>query len=164
MPPPTWLRARSELHKHNYARYGLFFCRSLTRLPSDVEQQFLRGEQFLHHTEGLWNSMPSDQFIETTWMKRGKGPSGIIGDTHNRQTVATWSYSQHAVVMRGYRFFLGSSDPPPLRLSAILFCLLICPGPCNNLDPLLKFLYEPPPPPLLNVRTPPSESWIRAWS
>ena len=39
-------------HKHNYARYGLFFCRSLTRLPSDVEQQFLRGEQFLHHTEG----------------------------------------------------------------------------------------------------------------
>ena len=42
--------------------------------------------------------MPSDQFIETTWMKRGKGPSGIIGDTHNRQTVATWSYSQHAVV------------------------------------------------------------------
>ena len=25
--------------------------------------------------------------------------------------------------------------PPPV-------CLLICPGPCNNLDPLLKFLYE----------------------
>ena len=35
--------------------------------------------------------------------------------------------------------------PPPLRLSANLFCLLICPGPCNNLDPLLKFLYETPP-------------------
>ena len=45
----------------------------------------------------------------------------------------------------------GVIGPPP-RLSAISFCLLICPGPCNNLDPLLKFLYEPPP---LNVRPPP---------
>ena len=57
-------------------------------------------------------------------------------------------------------FFLGDRKPP-LRLSAIFFCLLICPGPCNNLDPLLKFLYEPPPPPS-DVRNPPSESWIRA--
>ena len=47
-------------------------------------------------------------------------------------------------------FFLGDRTPPPW-LSA--FCLLICPGPCNNLDPLLKFLYETPP--LLNVRNPP---------
>jgi len=31
--------------------------------------------------EGLWNGIPSDQFIETTWMKRGKGLGGIIGDT-----------------------------------------------------------------------------------
>jgi len=31
-------------------------------------------------------------------MKLGKGPSGIIGDTQNAQTVATWSYSQHAVI------------------------------------------------------------------
>ena len=31
-------------------------------------------------------------------MKRGKGPSGVIGNTQNPQTVATWSYSQHAVV------------------------------------------------------------------
>ena len=85
-------------HKHSYAQYGLFFCRSLTWLPSEVEQQFLRGEQILHHIEGLWNGIPSDQFIETTWMKRGKGPSGVIGNTQNPQTVATWSYSQHAVV------------------------------------------------------------------
>lgn len=85
-------------HKPNYARYGLFFCRSLTWLPPEVEQQFLRGEQVLHHVDGLWNGIPSDQFIETTWMKRGKGPSGIIGVTQNPQTVATWSYSQHAVI------------------------------------------------------------------
>ena len=53
----------------------------------------------------------------------------------------------------------------PLRLSAIFFCLLIFPraGPCNNLDPLLKFLYETPPsectnppPPLLNPGSAPA--------
>ena len=48
-------------------------------------------------------------------------------------------------------FFGGDRTPPPTAVCS-LFCLLICPGPCNNLDPLLKFLYEPPP----------SESWIRA--
>ncbi|KAL8566826.1 hypothetical protein ACOMHN_052224 [Nucella lapillus] len=85
-------------HKPNYARYGLFFSRSLTLLPPEVKQQFLRGEQVLHHVDGLWNGIPSDQFIETTWMKRGKGPSGIVGVTQNPQTVATWSYSQHAVI------------------------------------------------------------------
>ena len=68
--------------------------------------------------------------------------------------------------MRGYRFFFfffgggGVIGPPPLRLSAIFVCLLICPGPCNNLDPLLKFLYETPP---SECTPPPSESWIRAW-
>ena len=40
-------------HKHNYARYGLFICHSLTYLPNDVEQHFLLGEHILHHTDGL---------------------------------------------------------------------------------------------------------------
>ena len=65
--------------------------------------------------------------------------------------------------MRGYRGFFWGDRKPPLRLSAIFFCLLICPGPCNNLDPLLKFLYETPPSECTNPPPPPSESWIRAW-
>ena len=68
-------------------------------------------------------------------------------------------------------FLGGDRTPPPLRLSAILCCLLICPGPCNNLNPLLKFLYEtppsectnPPPPPLLNPGSAPGYSqWNNA--
>ena len=64
----------------------------------EVEQQFLRGGHILHHTDGLWNGIPSDHLIETTWMKRGKGPSGVIEATQNPQTVATWARRQHAVV------------------------------------------------------------------
>ena len=48
----------SPAHKHNYARYGLFFCHSLTYLPNEVEQQFLRGEHILHNSDGLWNDIP----------------------------------------------------------------------------------------------------------
>ena len=35
------------------SRFGLFFCHSLTYLPNEVEQQFLRGEYILHHSDGL---------------------------------------------------------------------------------------------------------------
>ena len=65
-------------HKHIYARYELFFCRSLTYLPNEAGQQFLHGEHLLN-TDGLWNGIPSDQFIETTRMKPRKVPSGVIG-------------------------------------------------------------------------------------
>ena len=32
-------------------------------------------------------------FIETTWMRNGHGPGGIIGMTEIPQTMATWVYS-----------------------------------------------------------------------
>ena len=66
--------------------------------------------------EGLWNGIPSDQFIETTWKKRGKGPSGIIGDTQNPQTVATWSYSQHTVktLTGDLQMMTGEDNTPKL--------------------------------------------------
>jgi hypothetical protein len=47
-------------------------------------------------------------------MKRGKGPSGIIGNTQSPQTVATWSYSQHAVVtLIGDLEMMTEEDPTP---------------------------------------------------
>ena len=33
--------------------------------------------------------------IETTWMKKGHGPDGVIGDTNNPDTVNTFAYSYH---------------------------------------------------------------------
>ena len=86
-------------------------------------------------------------------------------------TTVTYEYgwlSQGGHHARIQVFFGGDRTPPPLLLSAIFFCLLICPGPCNNLDPLLKFLYEPPPPPsectkpsLLNPGSAPGHSHDR---
>ena len=37
-------------------------------------------------------------FIETTWMRKGHGPGGIIGSTENPQTMATWVHDMDAVM------------------------------------------------------------------
>ena len=33
--------------------------------------------------------------IETTWMKKGHGPDGIIGSTNQPDTIRTFAYSYH---------------------------------------------------------------------
>lgn len=85
-------------HKYNYARYGLYFVRSMTWLDPEVLDRFCRGEQSLHHIAGIYNGQWSDMFIETNWMRKGHGPGGIIGNTESPQTMATWVYSMDATM------------------------------------------------------------------
>jgi hypothetical protein len=77
----------------NYARYDLYYLRSMQRLHPAVLKQFMEGEHVMHHQDGLWNGIWSDLFIETTYMRYGKGPSGIIGSTLNDSTLAIWALS-----------------------------------------------------------------------
>ena len=37
----------------NYARYGLYFIRSMAAMPGDVRQHFMDGEHTMHHNPGL---------------------------------------------------------------------------------------------------------------
>ena len=85
-------------HKYNYGRYGLYYVRSMTWLRPDILDNFCRGEQSLHHNAGLNNGMWSDMFIETTWMRKGHGPGGIIGTTESPQTMATWAHSMDSTM------------------------------------------------------------------
>ena len=80
----------------NYARYGVYYLRSMNHLPSDVQQRFINGEQTMRHNQGIWNGVWSDMFIETTYMRYGHGPSGIIGTTTKPETLKTWALSMHA--------------------------------------------------------------------
>lgn len=77
----------------NYARYGVYYLRSMQHLPSDLEKKFMNGEHAMHHQAGLWNGIWSDLFIETTYMRYGHSPSGIIGSTLNESTLAIWAFS-----------------------------------------------------------------------
>ena len=65
---------------YNYARYGLYYVRSMTWLAPELEEKFIKGEQTMHHMDGIWNGMPTDHFIETNWTRKGHGPEGVIGD------------------------------------------------------------------------------------
>ena len=96
----------------NYARYGVCYMLTMSRLPPAVLEQFIKGEHVLHHRFGLWNGIWSDMMIETTYMKFGKGPSGIIGQTTKPRTVQIWAKSQHSCgkVLKELSTTLGKDD------------------------------------------------------
>ena len=79
----------------NYARYGICYVMTMSALPKNVLHQFLQGEHILHHKQGIWNGIWSDMMIETSYMKFGKGPTGIIGKTTKPRTINIWAKSQH---------------------------------------------------------------------
>ena len=80
----------------NYARYGMYYLRTIEQLPDDVRKHFNKGEHTMHHIAGINNGIWSDMTIETTFMRYGHGHSGIIGVTLKPETVTTWAYSMHA--------------------------------------------------------------------
>ena len=79
----------------NYARYGLYYLRSMESLQGEQLSMFMRGERVMHHVPGLWNGIWSDMYIETTFMQYGHGPGGIIGITLKPETLKTWALGLH---------------------------------------------------------------------
>ena len=79
----------------NYARYGVYYLRSMEALPAKVLQHCMKGSHVMKRIQGLWNGMWSDMFIETTFMRYGHGKSGIIGITLKPETLKTWALSLH---------------------------------------------------------------------
>ena len=79
----------------NYARYDLYYPRSMESLGQEELSKFMKGEHVMHHVPGLWNGIWSDMFIETTFMRYGHGPGGIIGITLKPETLKTWALGLH---------------------------------------------------------------------
>ena len=77
----------------NYARYRLYYLRTMEKLPKEVAYHFLKGEHVIHHKCGVFNGIWSDMAIETAFMHYGKGKSGIIGLTLKPETIKTWTDS-----------------------------------------------------------------------
>ena len=83
--------------KHvNYARYGICYINTMENLPPEVLTQFMKGEHVMRHQKGIWNAIWSDMMIETSYMKIGKGPLGVIGFTTSSTTISIWAKSMHA--------------------------------------------------------------------
>ena len=55
----------------------------------------MNGEHVVCIQNGLFNGIWSDMAIESSYMKVGKGPTGVIGVTTNDRSVSIWSNSSH---------------------------------------------------------------------
>ena len=74
---------------------------------------FLDSQHVLHLRDGIFNGILSDMGIETTYMKHGKGPSGIIGITTNeRASVRVWSngHNLHGAVLNELESLRSSNE------------------------------------------------------
>ena len=80
-----------------YFRYGLQYLRSMEHLPDEVMKQFMQGQHVMRHKPGIWNAIWSDMYIESTFMRYGHGPGGIIGITLKPSTLTRWALSLHIV-------------------------------------------------------------------
>ncbi len=79
----------------NYARYGLYYLRSITKVPDCILKAFMKGEHVMRHQAGVWNAIWSDQYIESTFMRFGHGQEGIIGITLQPETLKRWALGLH---------------------------------------------------------------------
>ena len=64
-------------------------------LRQEELSKFMKGEHLMHHVPGLWNGLWSDMFIETTFLRYGHGPGGIIGITLKPETLKIWALGPH---------------------------------------------------------------------
>ena len=86
----------------NYARYGLCYLREMERLPQEVLSHFMKGEHVMYHSDALWNGIWSDMMIETTFVRYGHAPGGIVGITLTPETLKVWALSLHACIRLVY--------------------------------------------------------------
>ena len=79
----------------NYARDGVAYVRMMEKLPNSLHDPFMKGEHVIHLSKGLRNGIWMDMGMETTYMKIGKGPAGLIGITTNARSVQIWANGHH---------------------------------------------------------------------
>jgi hypothetical protein len=58
----------ASAHIH-YAWYWLVYLFSMQKLKGDILEQFMEGDHVQRHKQGTFNSMWTDMFIETTFIR-----------------------------------------------------------------------------------------------
>ena len=64
------------------------YCISMQYLHPALFKPFMVGGHVMNHTDGLWKCIWSDLSIESTYLRYGHGPSGIIGATLSETSLA----------------------------------------------------------------------------
>ena len=77
---------------HNYLRYGSFYIHHMESLPIECLAA-LKNDCGLRLIPGFNNSIFTDQFIESTYMRLGHGPGGATGLAVNHVQMTKWALS-----------------------------------------------------------------------
>jgi len=64
-------------------------------LAEEIRQKFQKSLHVCRQSEGYFNGIWSDMMIETTLMKFGSSPGGLVGITLKPNSVTRWAYSFH---------------------------------------------------------------------
>jgi len=67
----------------------------MEKLPGPLLEEFLRGNHVMRHKPGIWNALWSDMFIESTFMRYGHSPGGIVGITLKPSSLKRWALCLH---------------------------------------------------------------------
>ena len=78
-----------------FFRYCLYYLHSMSKLPDPVLKEFMQDSHVMRHHPGIWNGIWSDQYIESTFMRYGHGPGGIIRITLQPSTLKEWTLELH---------------------------------------------------------------------
>ena len=62
-------------------------------MPSDTLKKILHEDFFMRHIPGIYNSLWTDMFIESTYMRLGHGPAGVVGLATNYDQMTKWALS-----------------------------------------------------------------------
>ena len=81
--------------RHNYAKSAPVYLMEMESLEGDIKDRFMRGEHTVRLQTALWNSFWTDMLIETTFMKTGKAPGGLKGQSLKPDLVKKWSLGVH---------------------------------------------------------------------
>ena len=67
----------------------------MSKLPGPVIEEFRKGNHVMRHQRGILNGLWSDLYIETTFMRYGHSPGGIVGIKLQPSTLKRWALSLH---------------------------------------------------------------------
>lgn len=97
---------------YNYARFGLYYLRSMESMSPELRKHFIAGEHAVYLSDGVFNGVWTDQGIESTYMKFGKGKKGIGRTALRPESQRQWAYSADATttVSHSVRSLSGNGD------------------------------------------------------
>ena len=101
---------------HNYLRYGSFYIHYMESLPTECLAA-LKNECGLRLIPEFNNSIFTDPFIESTYMRLGHGPGGATGLAVNHVQMTKWALS-FAICGEVYSSLhsMSENEPPTAKV------------------------------------------------